>query len=366
MKNLLKKKNVCAVGKGLKYINNKPTKQKCIIVFVEKKEDISNLKKEDIIPKRIGLFRHKTDVIETGKLEILSHKFSKRPALGGMSCANDKVSACTLGCLVWKDNIPYILGNEHCYLPFNKGAKKGDPIISPSRIDGGNIKEHTIATAYEAVKINPNKDNLVDGALAKIINPKDVSKEILGIGTINPKIANIKAGEIIKKSGRTTGVTQGRVLATGVIAKVWFNWKGKRIVIHWKDQIITEPIVDGGDSSSIGLNVANQPVGLCYAGSSRVSIFNRIQNVQKALGFTFHPPKEVEPVIEPIEGWVAGKFLEFKDNIRVSVRRLNIRKEPMGKRIATLKKGQRVEIVNNMSNGVLRNGFHWWKVLTKV
>ena len=289
-------------------------------------------------------------------------RIRKRPALAGMSCATFRVTACTLGKKVFKNGKSFILGNAHCYFKHYDGCKKGDPVVQPSRVDKGVISRDTIAKASEYVEIKfDGTHNLVDCALSEIIKPEDVSNEIMEIGEVNLPIAEVKPGEIIQKFGRTTGYTKGRVLAVNVTAKVNFRVGGKRKLTFWKDQIITEPMVDGGDSSSLALNMKNQPIGLCYAGSSRVSIFNRIQNVQRLLGFTFEPPAK------PIEGWVASRFIRYEDELRVWVRRLNIREKPglSGKRITFLERGQRVKIVDDKNNGVLKNGHHWWRVLTK-
>ena len=359
-KSLYDKRGVEGVGIGYKIKDGKITKQKCIMVLVRTKMPTNVLLKEEKIPSRVLGYR--TDVFDCfGDIETTNRKIRQRPAKAGMSCANFRVTACTLGLKVFKNGKSFLLGNAHCLMPHWNKAKLGDEIWQPSRIDGGSSKD-TIANLSEYIPISFKKPNLVDAALAEIINPDDVSNKIAEIGAIKLPTTNIKPGQIIKKSGRTTGLTSGRVLAVNATAMVNFRVGGKKILTRWKDQIITEAMVDGGDSSSLAVNSKNQPIGLCYAGSPRVSIFNRIQNVQRLLGFTFTPPAK------PIEGWVTSRFIRYEDELRVWVRRLNIREEPglSGKRITFLEKGQRIKIIDDENNGVFKNGHHWWRVLTRA
>ena len=67
---LLNLPNVTGIGgAGYKVKGGKPTKDFCLIVYVEKKVPLSQLSQDDIIPVEIDGV--KTDVIETGRLEAL-------------------------------------------------------------------------------------------------------------------------------------------------------------------------------------------------------------------------------------------------------------------------------------------------------
>ena len=350
--NLIVRKGVVAVGVGRKQVKGRWTRKKAILIFVEKKIDASSLDVTDIIPKKIhGCC---TDIIEVGQLEEMQIQRQKhRPAPWGTSCMWCKGSACTLGAKVWKDGKAYILGNAHCYFPFWNGANKGDEIWQPSRVDGGTVKDK-IGTVFEVAPFNFEGTNLVDAALAEIINPLDVSDEIMEIGIPAYSFATVKVGDTIQKFGRTSGYTTGKVLAINTTARVNYRVGGIKKLVLWKDQIMTEPMVDGGDSSSLAFNMKKQPVGLCYAGSDRVSIFNTIQNVQDALGFSFIPSKK---------GWVASKYLELKDVIRTKTN-LNVRKDPAlnAIKITTLLKGTAVKIIIDEKNGTLSNGYYLWHI----
>ena len=351
--NLIVREEVVAVGIGRKQVKGKWTRKKAILIFVKKKVDVSSLDATDVIPKKIeGCC---TDVIEVGELEEMQiQRQRERPALWGSSCMWYKGTACTLGAKVWKNGKAYILGNAHCYFPFWKGAKKGEDVWQPSRVDGGSI-EDKIGTVFEVAPFSFEESNLVDAALALIINPFDVSNEIMEIGVPSPTTATVKIGEIIQKFGRTSGYTKGKVISVKTTATVRYGLAdGTKKVVRFKDQIFTQKMVDGGDSSSLALNMKKQPIGLCYAGSEVISIFNTIQNVQAALKFSFVPSEK---------GWVAAKYLEFKDIIRTKTN-LNVREAPAlnAIRLATLSKDTAVEIIVDEKNGTLADGYYWWRI----
>lgn len=66
---LLKRENVVLVGKGKKIIGGVNTGRDCIVVGVTKKLSLAQLKKRDIVPKKIAGVE--TDVIETGEIKLL-------------------------------------------------------------------------------------------------------------------------------------------------------------------------------------------------------------------------------------------------------------------------------------------------------
>ena len=375
-KNLSFYKNVWAVGKGYKFKKGKQTKEKCIICFVDKKLPETQLLAEEKIPRKIGgLFGCKCDIISLdGEIKFMNkHRQKMRPAKGGASCMWYKGTACTLGAKVWDKDTgqPYILSNCHCVFPHYLGAKKGDAILQQSPLDGGKYPQDKIGTAEKVIEIKPLPTrNLVDAAIVKI-EDKDVSNEQIGLGKMGTKVVRAKVGDIVIKSSRTSEVNEGRVIATNVLARVRFDWKGSegkniKRIIYFQDQVFTSqnPIVftRGGDSgSAVWIKKTKQPCGLIFAGSPRVGVMNNLDNVCKLLNITF------TPLAKPVEGWVASRFIRYEDELRVWAKRLNIREEPglSGKRITFLEKGQKVKIINDKNNGVLKNGHHWWRVLTK-
>ena len=85
----------------------------------------------------------------------------------------------------------------------------------------------------------------------------------------------------MRKSGRTTGLTSGRV--TVMAATVTVDYGGGRTAI-FDDQVITTPMSAGGDSGSIIVNSEGYVVGLLFAGSDQVTIYSPWSYVAQALG----------------------------------------------------------------------------------
>ena len=85
----------------------------------------------------------------------------------------------------------------------------------------------------------------------------------------------------MKKTGRTTNFTTGRI--TAINATVDVNYGGGKVA-RFKDQIVTTNMSAGGDSGSLVVTVQeNTAVGLLFAGSASAMIANQIENVRSLL-----------------------------------------------------------------------------------
>jgi len=134
---LLKKENVVAVGRGLKKVRGVVTSEKAIICSVVKKVEPETLSKKDMIPRRVGDMV--TDVVETGKIKALKARTDRwRPAPGGVSIGHQQISAGTLGCLVKRGGEVFILSNNHVLADSNN-ASIGSNILQPGKYDGGDL-----------------------------------------------------------------------------------------------------------------------------------------------------------------------------------------------------------------------------------
>jgi hypothetical protein len=257
-----------------------------------------------------------TDVVQTGIIRALQSTTDKhRPAPGGVSIGHRDITAGTLGCLVEKDGQKFILSNNHVLANSNQ-AEIGDPILQPGPYDGGTYPDDHIADLKDFVPINiigvPSEcpiatgtasllngiakllgsqvrmqainqqplENLVDAAIARPLNPEDVSDEILQIGTIQGSAAG-ELGMTIKKSGRTTGLTTGVIEQVDVSVNVQY---GEGQTAMFTDQLMAGAMSQGGDSGSAVLYDNHRLVGLLFAGSDTTTVINRIENVFSALG----------------------------------------------------------------------------------
>lgn len=325
-KRLFSRANVCGVAMGKKMVRAAAADEEqpmSIVVLVKKKLPEDQLRRQDIIPKSIDGIP--TDVIEVGEIRLLSGRTEKlKKVQPGCSIGHYKITAGTLGAIVKdaKTGEPLILSNNHVLANGSNGndgkAQIGDPILQPGPHDGGTRKDE-IGTLYKFVPVYRDKmqpvcakaaaaeqltnafvrmlapkyivrfmrqtqrDNLVDAALAKPKDSERLDPNIIELGKING-VGEAEQGMKVIKSGRTTGVTKGEIKAVGATVQVDMG-DGSEAV--FSDQIIATGMSQGGDSGSIVLDEQNRAVGLLFAGSDKVTIINRIQNVIDKLSITF-------------------------------------------------------------------------------
>lgn len=308
--------NVVATGVGYKVTAGQRTGTLCIICSVKEKRAAGALAQSDRIPPRLDGIA--TDVVQTGVLRA-SQSFThrQRPAPGGISLGHKDITAGTFGCRVKKNGQPMMLSNNHV-LANSNAASRGDPILQPGPYDGGKFPQDHIANLEEFVPlmftgsavpsncgtgrgiaallnaiarllgsrtrlqaVRPQAGtNLVDCAIARPLNNADVSSELLEIG----RIAGQARGELdmaVKKSGRTTGFTQGTITQVDVTSDVQY---GAGQVARFTDQLMAGAMSQGGDSGSAVLSSDNRLVGLLFAGGDNTTVINRIEHVFSALG----------------------------------------------------------------------------------
>lgn len=310
----LSRANVVGTGIGYKVTGGNPTTTLSIVCSVVEKVAAGHLKPADLVPPTVNGIP--TDVVETGRFRAWQDRTGRhRPAPGGVSIGHQDITAGTLGCLVRRDGETVILSNNHVLANSNEAAI-GDPILQPGPIDGGTRLDDDIASLLEFVPISfvgaPSDcpvatgaagvlnalaallrrdtrlrtvttraaENLVDAAVARPRNPADVSPEILEIGQIQGT-AGGELGMPVRKSGRTTGLTNGVIQQVDVSANVQY---GAGRVALFTDQLLAGPMSQGGDSGSAVLDDHGNLVGLLFAGSDSTTLFNRIENVFAALG----------------------------------------------------------------------------------
>ncbi|MBS4032415.1 MAG: hypothetical protein KGZ63_13485 [Clostridiales bacterium] len=119
----------------------------------------------------------------------------------------------------------------------------------------------------------------VDAAVARPSAPESVDDNIIGLGTVKGVTAAALYQDV-RKSGRSTGVTRGHVTVIGTTVNVGV---GSGRIIRLSDQIVTTRMADPGDSGSLLLDGANHAIGLLFAGSSSVTLYNPIHQVLAAL-----------------------------------------------------------------------------------
>jgi hypothetical protein len=234
--------------------------------------------------------------VATGLVDAQPHRFRMRPAPGGVSVAHQAVTAGTLGCLTVGLTAPrnsrlLVLSNNHV-LANSNAARLGDCICQPGPADGGRCPADQIAILERFVPINfAGGINYVDGATGWAW-PDRVRRELIYMRN-GPQYFRVGASPLapsmnlpVGKTGRTTQLTQGRIIAVNVSVNV--NFGGGRVA-HFRDQFaVRSPngnFSAPGDSGSLiwhwGAGLA--PVGLLFAGGGGTTFANRITRVLTAL-----------------------------------------------------------------------------------
>jgi hypothetical protein len=306
-----KRSNVVGMGIGVKWKKGQPTGEPALLVLVSQKLDRDLLSKSEMVPPKLAEMQ--TDVLAVGVpfagggapsdagIQTLARRV--RPAKGGYSVGHKDITAGTISTCVY-DILPggtvsppahgvgipprfYVLSNNHV-LANSNAAALGDAVLQPGPFDGGVNPSDRIAALSRFVPITfqppiplANHNNLVDAAIAEG-QFHDLDREIYWAGPVRGwrRKASVTVGTLVKKTGRTTNFTAGRI--TAVNATIDVNYGGG-LVARFRDQILTTAMSAGGDSGSLVTTLDNIAVGLLFAGSSAVTIANQIENVRSLL-----------------------------------------------------------------------------------
>src|SRR5437773_6419056 len=251
----------------------------------------------------------------TGMLMAFSDPTQRqRPAPMGFSVGHPAITAGTIGARV-RDALGrvYILSNNHV-LANSNGANLGDPEYQPGPFDGGTAADQ-IATLsdFQVISFAANGTNTIDAAIALSTTavldnatPADdgysmpnstIFGDANGDGLFDDR--NALLGLNVQKYGRTTKLTRGQITGINATVTICYAVSGFTCTktARYVDQLLISPggFSGGGDSGSLIItDDANlNPVGLLFAGSSSVTIANRIDLVLNRFGVTidgFAPP----------------------------------------------------------------------------
>jgi hypothetical protein len=214
----------------------------------------------------------------------------ERPVPIGVSTGHPTITAGTIGARVTDGSKVYALSNNHVFAAENR-ASINDRILQPGPVDGGVNPGDAIGTLvdFEPVEFAFGASNRMDAALA-LTSEENLGRATLddGYGTPRSEIVPPRILLAVKKYGRTTGFTRGKIDAIMATVNVRYHQGQARFV----DQILIKPgaFSAGGDSGSLvvgdGGQSDNKPVGLVFAGSNLVSIANPIEPVLERFGVT--------------------------------------------------------------------------------
>jgi hypothetical protein len=180
---------------------------------------------------------------------------------------------------------PAILSCNHVLAALNRG-RYGDAVVQPAIDDGGRAPydECGVLQRYVLVRFGAAGANLVDAAIARLDGYLAAPWiNWIGYPTAVRSGNDAMPGDPVAKVGRTTGLTEGRVVA--VHSSCWIPYPpilGGGVAL-FKEQIITTPMAGFGDSGALLLDGASNAIGLLFGGSPTHTLFNDIVNVQRQL-----------------------------------------------------------------------------------
>lgn len=295
--------NVVGTAVGRKRVGGRETAEESLIVLVRRKVPEAQLDPADVIPETIDLDGEtvKTDVQEVGDVRAQAtarpaepaspdRERRWRPAPAGVSAGHPEVTAGTLGTppLRTGDGETVVLTNAHVAAPIG-AAEEGDPLLQPGPADGGG-EDDRLGALREWSEISRDEPNETDSALVAV-DEADVRGDVLGVGPLRGWTEVDRDAEYTK-SGRTTGVTTGRLRARDARIRVGGYYEEP---VTFAGVDVFDPMSAGGDSGSlVGIERDDGLYGthLLFAGSDRSTIAAPIDAVREEHG-------ELTPVAAP-------------------------------------------------------------------
>lgn len=305
-------------------------------VFVTEKLPEAELDDGQLIATALGALGVETDVVSVGgefTPEVVDPRRDPdvrpagapsarhRPIPDGVSEINAKSTAATAGyyeaqvvdpsAAEWAESAGYgdivRLSNNHVYARINE-ADFGEPIIQPSPRDGGSLPGDRVGVLVGYVPLEDGTP--VDIAARSIDDARDTAKkhdlpDRFGSGVRREPYAGLKYDKLTK-TGRTTGVTSGTVLATNATANV--RYPGGQVKV--RDVIMTTGMSQGGDSGSdVFVDTTGAYVGALFAGSPTSTLICKAANIERELGVELRtrdtePGEDTQPWWRELLDWL--------------------------------------------------------------
>lgn len=264
---------------GLKVTNGKRSHDIVLRVGVEKKRPMSELSPQEKLPEQIDGID--VDVFEWGNVTMTSDTARYRPLVGGVQITNGTGGNGTLACLARRnvENDVVMLSNFHVMFSGKSDTATGIEIAQPG---------FSCCCCCRAGKIGEvvggSLGGTIDACIATISDDIVPLQEVAELGGIRGTDAAV-VDDVVRKRGRTSGVTTGVVSMVGIDAR---NDDGEIL----NDQIIIDPDEPGnefqveGDSGAALLDEDNNVIGLLWGRAGNAGVACQIANVESALNIT--------------------------------------------------------------------------------
>jgi hypothetical protein len=174
----------------------------------------------------------------------------------------------------------HLLSNSHVLADLNKhGIDETDLIMQPGPGEPANNRPIGTLVNFSALKFESGiKDpNHIDAAIAKLWGPQQYNPVIPLIGGVKGQVMKeqVELGEVVRKFGRTTGYTEGRVFS--IYLDIWIRYDRTGQSAFFQNQFLIEPalptyakFVAKGDSGSLLVDAKQHAVGLIFGGMAEL------------------------------------------------------------------------------------------------
>lgn len=254
--------------------------------------------------------------------------------VGGISGANTNLTGqsgtigyfCTRKSKLRRRKEIHLLSNSHVFADLRKAkVDNGDLIMQPSPGEPANNRPIGALVNFCALKFDGElkEPNHIDAAIAKLYRPLPHNAVIPLIGAVVGHVVknDIEVGEVVRKFGRTTGYSEGRIFS--IYLDIWIKYDRTGQSAFFQDQILIEPsfpkftkFVARGDSGSLLVDAEQYAVGLVFAGVSEMpEALRSLPNVEATVG-TDQDTNE----IKRIESYgVANPISEVLDRLKIEL-----------------------------------------------
>jgi hypothetical protein len=250
--------------------------------------------------------------------------------IGGISGANTNLTGesgtigyfCTRRSKLPRRKETYLLSNSHVFADLRKaGVDEGDLILQPSPGEPASNRPIGALTNFAPVKFDRglNDPNHIDAAIAKLWAPQHKALLPL-IGAVKGYVEtkDVEIGEPVRKFGRTTGYTEGKLFS--ICLDIWIRYERTGQKAFFMDQFLVEPagprfekFVSGGDSGSLLVDSGQHAIGLIFAGKSELPQSSSAPN----------PVTKIDPAADQpvrIEGYgVANPIRDVLDELKIDL-----------------------------------------------
>ncbi len=208
--------------------------------------------------------------------------------VGGISGANANLAGqsgtigyfCTRRSRLPRRKEIHLLSNSHVFADLRKAEIEDcDMIMQPSPGEPATSRPIASLVNFSPVKFDTGigDPNHIDAAIARLWGPEQHKPVIPSIGTVTGHVPrrDINLGESVRKFGRTTGYSEGRIFS--ICLDIWIRYDRTGQSAFFQDQFLVEPalpkfskFVAKGDSGSLLVDANHHAVGLIFAGMAEL------------------------------------------------------------------------------------------------